>query len=377
MQQTIHWLGAGLSSTPGIRRLAQGDAPFIVWNLDRGQTIAALAAAGVTTEVREFEFPVLRDAVAAGDVVVSMLPATMHLDVARLCLDRDAHFVSSSYVSPDMLALQGEVLEKRLCFVNEVGLDPGIDHLFTHLLVERYRAAAHPDDRLCFRSYCGGFPRHANDFRYKFSWSPLGTLLALTAPVRWIEDGREQRSARPWKAVKPVSVTGCDEVFQAYPNRDSLPFVEQYGFDPGWRIEEFVRGTLRLDGWVQAWKQVLAQVDAADPSRAATELGALAESLGKQYSYDPGEPDRVVLSVELEARRGDVPTWHGWYLIDTCGDERGSAMARLVSQPVSLAADSVLAGDFAPGVQAATADPRLIETWLSALELLGERIVRG
>ena len=377
MTTTIHWLGAGLSSTPGIRRLAQGVTPLVVWNLDREQTVAALSASGVTVDVREFEFPVLRDAVAAGDVVVSMLPATMHLEVAELCLDRAAHFVSSSYITPTMRALRDEVLDKSLCFVNEAGLDPGIDHLFTHLLVDRYRTAAHPDDRVYFRSYCGGLPKYPNDFHYKFSWSPLGTLLALTSPARWIEGGQACESSRPWEAVRQVSVAGCEETFQAYPNRDSLPFVDQYEFDPAWRVEEFVRGTLRLDGWAEAWQPVFEQIAAADPAAAATQLAGLADSLGEQYSYAPGEPDRVVLSVELEARRAGTTAWKGAFLIDACGNERGTAMARLVSQPVSLAVDSILAGDYAPGVHAATTNPRVIEKWLTTLEGLGERIVRG
>ena len=378
MRSTIHWLGAGLSSTPGIRRLAQGDTPFVVWNLDREQTRKSLLAAGVDTDVRELQFPAFWDSVHEGDIVVSMLPATMHMDVAREALRRGTHFVSSSYVSPDMRALHDEASDAGLCFVNEVGLDPGIDHLFTHLLVDRFRreCSPHPDDRLYFRSYCGGFPLHANDFRYKFSWSPLGTLLALTSPARWIEDGRECETAKPWEALKRVNVAGLDEVFQAYPNRDSVPFIAQYEFDGDWPVEEFIRGTLRLDGWAEAWQSILQQVGNVDRASAATELEPLAASLGSQYSYDPGEPDRVVLSVELEARRGRETTWSGAYVIDAHGDERGQAMARLVSLPVSLAVDSIIAGDFAPGVHAATSDPEVVERWLAVLGEAGETILR-
>lgn len=376
MNNTIHWLGAGLSSTPGIRWLAQGEVPFVVWNLDRNQTRESLLAAGVDTDVRELAFPGFWDSVRPGDIVVSMLPATMHLDVAREALTRGTHFVSSSYVSPDMRALHDAAATADLCFVNEVGLDPGIDHLFTHLLVDRYRQAGpQAGDRLYFRSFCGGLPLRANEFRYKFSWSPLGTLLALTSPARWIENGRECETAKPWEALKRVTVAGRDEVFQAYPNRDSVPFVTQYEFDPGWHIEEFIRGTLRLDGWAEAWQSVLAQVGAVDRATAAKDLEPLAAELGRKFSYAPGEPDRVVLSVELEARRDGETAWSGAYAIDASGNERGQAMARLVSLPVSLAVDSVIAGDFAPGVHAATSDPAVIRRWLAALEAQGETIV--
>ena len=378
MKKTIHWLGAGLSSTPGIRRLAGGPAPFIVWNLDREQTRESLLAAGVDTDVRELEFPEFWENVDRGDVVVSMLPATMHLGVARESLRRGTHFVSSSYVSPEMLALNDEVTEGGLCFVNEMGLDPGIDHLFTHLLVDRLRqdGGVQTEDRVHFRSYCGGFPKLVNDFRYKFSWSPLGTLLALTSPERWIEGGVERETEKPWTALRQLSVAGQEEIFQAYPNRDSIPFIAQYHFDPEWHIEEFIRGTLRLDGWAEAWQSIFDELDAIDRSTAATDLEPLAATLGDRYRYEPGEPDRVVLSVELEATRDGKTTWYGAYTIDASGDERGQAMARLVSLPVSLAVDAILSGDFAPGVHAATSEPAVIERWLGELETLGEIIAR-
>lgn len=377
MRNTIHWLGAGLSSTPGIRRLVLAAAPIVVWNLGREQTRESLLAAGIETDVRELQFPDFWDSVAAGDIVVSMLPATMHFDIARECLRHAAHFVSSSYVSADMLAMHDEAVARKLCFVNEAGLDPGLDHLFAHLLVDRVRQAGLPlgDASLHFRSYCGGFPQRANDFRYKFSWSPLGTLLALTSPARWIEGGARCESAKPWEALKSVAVSGRDEMFEAYPNRDSLPFVARYDFDPAWHIEEFIRGTLRLEGWAHAWRDVLDQIGNLDPATAAKDLEPLATALGEKYRYAPGEPDRVVLSVELEARQDGETTWFGAYAIDASGDDRGQAMARLVSLPVSLAVDSLVAGDFAPGVHAATADSRLIEHWLTTLEALGEKIL--
>ncbi len=104
-----------------------------------------------------------------------MLPANMHMEIALLCLEAKAHFVSSSYVSPEMAALDEEVKASGLCFVNEVGLDPGgLDHLLAHLLMNDYKSSAvfDPSNSHDFRSYCGGFPAVANAFKYKFSWSP-------------------------------------------------------------------------------------------------------------------------------------------------------------------------------------------------------------
>ena len=139
MTVTIHWLGAGLSSAPGIKKLSEGKTPLIVWNrsLDKAQKNLA----DVNVDIRALTMQELSGAVKEGDIVVSMLPATMHLDIANLCLDQSAHFVSSSYISPEMAALNEKAVSKSLCFVNEVGLDPGLDHILAHDLIARYEIA--------------------------------------------------------------------------------------------------------------------------------------------------------------------------------------------------------------------------------------------
>lgn len=254
---TIHWLGAGLSSVPGIQRLAQGKAPLVLWNRTLSKAEQAAQGFEGSVTIRQLDWQALAKEVSAGDVVISMLPATMHLDVAELCLNHDAHFVSSSYVSPEMAALNDKATNKGLCFVNEVGLDPGIDHLMAHILVDQYKKspAYSPENKHFFRSYCGGFPAQPNDFRYKFSWSPLGVLKALKSPAKWLHQGEEKTTNTPWKAVKDYEsiVEQGKETFQAYPNRDSLPFMKDYQLDESWNIQEFIRGTLRLNGWTSAW----------------------------------------------------------------------------------------------------------------------------
>ena len=191
MKNTIHWLGAGLSSAPGIIELAKKTTPLIVWNRSLAKAEQALKNDDVDIDVRELDWDALTKIVKSGDVLVSMLPATMHLTVAQFCLTHKAHFVSSSYIAPEMSALDQQAKDLNLCFVNEVGLDPGIDHLFAHLLVDAYQDSAQftPENQLYFRSYCGGFPLIANDFKYKFSWSPLGVLKALRSSAKWQADG--------------------------------------------------------------------------------------------------------------------------------------------------------------------------------------------
>lgn len=377
---TIHWLGAGLSTAPGIRRLTNNGHRLELWNrsLERAQTL--VAGVELPPRVHTLDFDALATAVNAGDILVSMLPADMHLSVARLALAQGAHFVSSSYIAADMLSLDASAVAAGLCLVNEVGLDPGIDHLMAHALVNQYREwGGHEDDfKLQFRSYCGGVPKTANDFRYKFSWSPVGVLRALKSPARCIENGEELRIERPWLGIRDYQARLADgvETFQAYPNRDSIPFINQYHFDPDWQLDQFVRGTLRLAGWSEAWSDLFTELESLQGSEGERRLQQLGAELWERYRYDTGEPDRVVLCVELQALQAGHTRWHHSFSIDAIGNERGSAMARLVSCTVSLAVESVLAGEITPGVSAAPSNPGLIAKWLQRLGESGEQIHR-
>jgi len=375
---TIHWLGAGLSSHPGIQRLASPAHCFVLWNRTVAKALAALE--GYHGEARVFDWSELQTAVHPGDILVSMLPADQHIRVAEICLEHGCHFVSSSYVSPAMHALDKPAREKKLCLVNEVGLDPGIDHLMAQVLMEDYRRsdAMNPDYAHHFNSFCGGFPSEPNDFRYKFSWSPLGVLRALKTPARWIEEGEETATDKPWKALSSYSVQlpAGEEIFQAYPNRDSLPFTTEYGFTPEFNVQRFIRGTLRLNGWAEAWSDIFDTVESCDTPAEQNQLANLSNELWEQYAYAPDEADRVVLHVDLEVKDGGKRLWHGAYALDERGNASGSAMARLVSKTVSIAVEAVMADELPPGVSGAPSDPRTARNWLNKLIDSGEKILR-
>jgi len=298
--------------------------------------------------------------------------------VAQFCLKHKAHFVSSSYIAPEMAELDAQAKALNLSFVNEVGLDPGIDHLLAHLLVDSYQNSAEfsPENQHYFRSYCGGFPKVANDFKYKFSWSPLGVLKALRSKAQWQADGVTKTSNAPWEALSEYQAKLSDhtETFQAYPNRDSLPFIKQYNFQDNWDVQEFVRGTLRLNGWSTAWQPLFDEIATLEGSSGEARLQEISQELEQKYLYDENEADRVVMCVELEVRQAGKVIWHQNYHLDSKGNEQGQAMARLVSLPVSLAIESVLNKEIAAGVSAAPDSPKHIRKWLSALEDLGESI---
>jgi saccharopine dehydrogenase (NADP+, L-glutamate forming) len=256
---TIHWCGTGLSAIPGLRRLISAGHDVAVWN--RTVETARTAVGDLTDRIAPFDFDAVSAETGEGDVVVSMLPGDWHVPLAEMCINKGAHFVSSSYIAPEMRELHARALLRGVCAVNEVGLDPGIDHLMAHHLVDAYRAsdAFDADNDISFTSYCGGIPKHPNPFRYKFSWSPLGVLKALRSPSRSIRNFTELEVARPWDAISSYTAPlPQPETFEVYPNRDSIPFMEDYRFDPSWRVKDFVRGTLRLNGWSEAWRDVFA-----------------------------------------------------------------------------------------------------------------------
>lgn len=377
---TIHWCGTGLSSGPGLRRLLDRGHKVVVWN--RSLDAARAVVGDLTQDVRPYSLDALTAALQPGDIAVSMLPADHHVGIARACLAKGANFASSSYIAPEMRALDEEFRAKGLVSVNEVGLDPGIDHLMAHDLVARYRAskAYHPDNVLSFTSYCGGVPKVANAFRYKFSWAPAGVLKALRSPSRSLRNFTELRIARPWDAVSAYDAPlPQPESFEVYPNRDSYPFMADYRFDPDWKVRDFVRGTIRLNGWAKAWEPVFRAVEKLEGASAAevdATLGAMADELLKENSYGPGEADRVVLFVSLKAERDGKPVFHETWAMDAWGDARGTAMGRLVSVPVSLAVESVLAREIPVGVHAAPHDPKLITRWLGEVQGLVQYLDR-
>ena len=372
---TIHWCGTGLSAIPGLRRLLKTDQNVKVWNrtIDKARD----AVGDLTSNIREFDINALKTETEAGDVIVSMLPGDWHVPLARLAIDNKAHFVSSSYIAPEMRALDEEARAAGVALVNEVGLDPGIDHLMAHALMTEYRSsmAFAPDNNLSFISYCGGIPKNPNPFRYKFSWSPLGVLKALRSPSVSIRNYSELRVDRPWDAISSYTAPlPVPETFEVYPNRDSLPFMQQYHFEDGWPVREFVRGTLRLNGWADAWADVFREVETLEGPKGDARLKEMSDQFWAENAYDPGEPDRVVLCVGLTAEQNDKPVWNKTYVMDAWGDAQGTAMARLVSVPVSLAVQSVLNGNIPAGVHAAPGDPELVQDWLAEINSLAQHL---
>jgi saccharopine dehydrogenase-like protein len=359
----VHWLGTGLSTGSGLGLACQG-TDLVLWGRSVDKAVACLDRLGLRGQAqpRAFGPEALAAEIAPGDVVVSMLPASQHAALVKLAGERGAHFACSSYLSPQIAAFAGAAERAGLVILTEAGLDPGIDHLLAHELVREAVATTGDQPAVArFTSYCGSNPAVPGEFRYRFSWAPRGVLTALLTPARFIDGKAEQSVRYPWESVRKLSLGG--ERYEVYPNRDSLPFLQTYQFPPAWTVETFIRGTLRWDGWSDAWREVFAELPHADDDR----ITSLAAELAERYPTTPQDRDRVVMSVALEVRADSGSVWHGEYVLDATGAQTESATPRLVSTALAGGILELTGAGMAPGLHQATADPALAGRWLAFL----------
>jgi saccharopine dehydrogenase (NADP+, L-glutamate forming) len=374
-KSSIHWIGAGLASGPGLVSLANKWNEATVWDmsLERAHELQNEVDDSASLHVKQLNLAdekslqTFCDTLNNGDIIISMLPATFHVQVAHIALDENCHLVTSSYLNDEMIALNDQAFDKGLCFVNEVGLDPGIDHLLTHLIVDKARKAGvlGKGNQLDFLSYCGGFPVITNDFAYKFSWTPLGVLTALKNSAQLVQDGVETTIPTAWENIKDISIHG--ETFEAYANRNSIPFIKEYALADETNLRTFVRGTLRLSGWEAAWQDIFKTMENATMDA----LKNLSDELWSKYQYDDGEEDRVVLYVALNSKDENGNTWEASLTLDTTGTGWQSAMANTVSYTVAEAVSALMENRLAPGVQAAPHDIAEARRWLKGLNQKG------
>jgi len=191
-------------------------------------------------------------AIQNADLVISLLPPALHLFAAKDCLRFKKHLVTASYVSPEMKALHQDVVASGLIFLNECGLDPGIDHMSAMKIMDEIHAGG--GKIIEFRSYTGGLiapESNNNPWGYKFTWNPRNVILAGQGTTKYLLDGKIKEV--PYKELfthtEKISVSGVDAL-EGYPNRDSLSYISLYGLEG---ISTMLRGTLRYEGFCRAW----------------------------------------------------------------------------------------------------------------------------
>jgi saccharopine dehydrogenase-like NADP-dependent oxidoreductase len=219
-----------------------GAAQALVGGHERGQAVGLDA----TDEGR------LRELVRESDLVVSMLPADQHIQVARACIRRGKHFVSASYVSSEMRGLNEAADRAGVTLLNEMGVDPGIDHMSAMEKLDELRAAG---ARItAFETFTGGLVApdcDDNPWGYKLSWNSRNVVLAGQGGVKFRHRGRYKFIPyhRLFGRYEMLSIPGFGS-FEGYPNRDSLRYREHYGLA---EVDTIYRGTLRRPGFCDAW----------------------------------------------------------------------------------------------------------------------------
>ena len=194
-----------------------------------------------------------KNEIQKADLVISMLPAHLHIEVAKDCILHKKHMVTASYISDAMQELDATAKENNLVFMNEIGLDPGIDHMSAMKVIDEIRAKG--GKMILFESFCGGLVAPESDnnlWHYKFTWAPRNVVLAgQGGAAKFIQEGRDKYIPyhKLFRRTEFLEVEGYGK-FEAYANRDSLKYRSVYGLDD---VLTLYRGTIRKVGFSKAW----------------------------------------------------------------------------------------------------------------------------
>ena len=360
-------------------------------------------------------------------LTVSLLPATMHDDVARICLDLKRSMATASYVSDEMRALDAEARELGVILLNELGVDPGIDHMSAMQIIHQVQGAG--GDISSFRSYCGGLPApdsNDNPWGYKFSWSPRAVLRASTNGARYLRNGElvEIEPGMLFLDTHPVYVEGIGKL-EAYPNRDSMGYQELYGLQ---QAHTMFRGTLRYPGWgrtlramgllgllddsrcdmtgISIWARLvswlagfrntaslrenvaaflwlppddeilerfswLGILDNVELPKGGSVMGRLSRLMEEKLSYLPDQRDMIVMRHEFVAHYDDRAERITSTMVDLGVPGGDSSMARTVSLPLAITARMFLDGELTDTGVVIPLEPHVYKPILAELAELG------
>lgn len=408
MVQKVLLLGSGFVAKPTVDILAETpnvEVTVACRTLEKAKQLAGSVAKAISLDVQNEKQ--LDEAVAQHDLVISLIPYIYHELVVKSAIKAKKHVVTTSYINPKLKALESQINDAGITVMNEIGLDPGIDHLYAVKTIEEVHAAG--GKIKSFLSYCGGLPAPENSdnpLGYKFSWSSRGVLLALSNSASYWKDGQiENVKSEDLMATAQPYFIYPGFAFVAYPNRDSTTYKELYNIP---EAETVVRGTLRFQGFPEfikvlvdlgflketehpafkeaiAWKDALAQLigassssekdlvakieltatfkDDADKQRIlaglkwlglfsdnkitprGNPLDTLCATLEELMQYEEGERDLVCLQHKFGIEWADGTTETRTSTLVDYGDVNGySSMAKLVGVPCAVAVQQILDG---------------------------------
>lgn len=332
--KTVLVLGAGRSSSSLISYLLKQAAQYS-WQIVVGDL--SLSSATERVEGHPHGVPITfsiddemdsATRIKQADVVISLLPANLHPKVARICLQEQKHLLTASYVSDEMKSFDTDAKAKDLLFLNECGLDPGIDHMSAMEIID----AIH--DRggkvISFESFTGGLiapdTDPENPWRYKFTWNPRNVVMAGQGTAKFLEDNKTKYVPyqQLFKRTTSVMVPEYGE-YEGYANRDSLKYIDTYGLRG---VHTMVRGTLRNKGYCDTWN-VLVQLGCCDESY---ELEATSTMTHRSFidSFLPSGKKKVedklcdLLALNPVGEEMKRLTWSGFFSEETIGLEKAT-----------------------------------------------------
>jgi saccharopine dehydrogenase (NADP+, L-glutamate forming) len=245
-------LGAGLVAKPMVEYLlGKGFRIMIASPMkDRADEMINGNPLGTSLDWSMDDQATLENLIAEYDITVSLLPYKFHVDVAKVCLKHKKNLVTTSYVLPQMMALDEAAREAGVLFLNEVGLDPGVDHMTAMKIIDYVHL--HGGKVEGFYSFCGALPAPEaadNPLKYKFTWSPKGVILASRNSALYLKNGKETYidAVNLFKDRFNYTFPGIGDL-EVYPNRDSISYTEIYGIA---EARTMYRGTLRYKGWCE------------------------------------------------------------------------------------------------------------------------------
>jgi saccharopine dehydrogenase (NADP+, L-glutamate forming) len=246
-------LGAGLVVKPMVEYLLKNNFELLVASpmKDRADEMINGNPHGSSLDWSMDDPAMLEKIVAENNIVVSLLPYKYHSDVAKVCLRHGKSLVTTSYIQPGMKELDDSARNAGLLFLNEIGLDPGIDHMTAMRIIDHIHGKGGKVEE--FYSLCGALPAPesaANPMKYKFSWSPKGVILASRNSALYLKKGRKVyiESSDLFKDTFSYNFPGIGNL-EVYPNRDSVSYTDIYGIP---ETKTMYRGTFRYKGWCES-----------------------------------------------------------------------------------------------------------------------------
>jgi saccharopine dehydrogenase-like NADP-dependent oxidoreductase len=246
-------------------------------------------------------------AIQNADIVISMLPAHLHIEVARDCIVYKKHLVTASYISDAMQELDEEAKSNGLIFMNEIGLDPGIDHMSAMKVIDEIREQG--GKMLLFESFCGGLVAPESDnnlWNYKFTWAPRNVVLAgQGGAAKFIQEGAYKYIPYTslFRRTEFLEVEGYGK-FEAYSNRDSLKYRSVYGLD---NVLTLYRGTIRRVGFSKAWNMFV-QLGMTDDSYVMenSENMSYRQFVNSFLPYHPTDSVEIKMRLILKIDQDDI-----------------------------------------------------------------------